>query len=141
MEQYVCRLKISVKNVLIIQFTEGTLQLCKDFHGFFFCQFSFLFDVFSQSTSIAVLIDQVVVVGSSEHFNEFDDVRMVDFGQDCDLIVGELTQFGCMFKLLNVHNFDCIMLVRLPIVCFIHITILSLPYFLQKDIIFDDFVH
>lgn len=38
-----------------------------------------LFDEISQSPPVTKLVDKVVVVGGSEHFNEFNDIWMIDF--------------------------------------------------------------
>ena len=43
-----------------------------------------------QGAPVAVLVDEVVVVGCSEHLDELDDIGVVDFGQDGDLVVSEL---------------------------------------------------
>lgn len=43
-----------------------------------------------QRSTITELVNEIVIIGSAEHLNELDDVRVADFGQNSDLVVGEL---------------------------------------------------
>lgn len=94
-----------------------------------------------QCSSIAVLINKIVVVGSSKHLYKFDYVGVIDFGENGYLVIGEFAEFRCMFEFLDIHNFDSIVLMCFLVFCFVDITILSLPNFLDKNVILDNFVH
>lgn len=130
-----------MQNIFIIQLSECTFQLSKYFQRLTFTQFSQFFNVLCECSSVTELIDQIVVIGSPEHLHKFDDIGVVDFWQDGDLIVGEFTQFRGMLELLDIHDLDCVVLMRFAVLCLIDITVLSLSYFFKEDIIFDNFVH
>lgn len=66
-----------------------------------------MFYVLGECTAIAVLVYQVVVIVGSEHLDELYDIGMVDFGQDADLVIGKLAQFGRMFEFVHTHNLHC----------------------------------
>ena len=87
--------------------------------------------MFSKSSTVTILVDKVVVVGSSEHLDKFDDVWVVDFGKDCNFVVGKFTKFRSVFELLHVHDFNCVEVFVFLVFCFIDVTILSMPYFLK----------
>jgi hypothetical protein len=81
-----------MQDILSTQGLKGTPDLRKYFNGLFFSQ-SFLtltLDILSKRATVTKLIDEVIVVGGSEHFDKLDDVGVVDFGEDGDLVVGEL---------------------------------------------------
>ena len=99
------------------------------------------FDVLSKSTTVTEFVDEVVVIGSSQHLNELDDVGVADFGENGDLVIGEFTQFGSMLEFFHVHHLYCKVLVRLSILGLVDITVLTLSYFLEQHIIFNHLVH
>ena len=97
--------------------------------------------MFSQSSTVTELIDEVVIIGSSEHFYEFDDVDVVDLGEDGDLVVGELAEFRSVLEFLDVHYFHCENLLVFTVLCLVDITILTLTYLLQQDVILNYLIH
>ena len=89
MKEDVGGFEISMQDFFVIECFESVTQLDEDFECFWLCKFAFGFDMLCQCSSIAEFIDEVIVIGSAEHFYEFDDIGVVDFGEDGDLIVGE----------------------------------------------------
>lgn len=79
-----------------------------------------------ESASVTKLIYKIVVVGSPEHFYELYDVDVIDFGQNCNLVVGEFTEFRCMFELFYVHDLDSVKSFRLFVFGFVDVAVLSL---------------
>ena len=140
-KQDVGRFQIPMQDVLIVQFLEGTLQLSEYLECFRLSQFSLLLDVLSKSASVAVFIDQVVVVGCPQHFDELDDVGVADLGEDGYFVIGELAEFGCMFELLNIHDLDCVVLMGLPVLGPVDVAVLSLPDLLQEHVVFNHLIH
>ncbi len=105
MKENIGGLQIPMENILGTEHFKRGPNLHKNPEGLILRESFLHFYVFGQGSSIAVLIDEVVVVGGSEHLQEFYDVGMVYFGQDCYFVVGELGQFGGRFELLHVHGF------------------------------------
>ena len=141
MKEDVGRLEIPMQYIFIVEFLEGTPKLIENLQGLTLSQFSFRFDVFGQSASTAVLVNKIIVVGSPQHLNKFDDVGMVDLRQDSDLIIGELTEFWSMLEFLHIHHLDRIELRILLVFCLVDVTVLPLPYLLHQNIVLDNFVH
>lgn len=94
-----------------------------------------------KSSPIAELVDKVVVVSSPQHFYEFDDIEVVDLGENSDLVVGEFAQFGSVFELFYVHDFDCKESLGLAVLSLVDISILTLSDLLDQHVVFDNFVH
>jgi hypothetical protein len=130
-----------MQDILRTQGLKGTPDLGKYFNGLFLSQSLFTLDILSKGATVTELIDQIIVVGGSEHFNELDDVGVVDFGEDGDLVVGELREFGSVFELLDVHYFYCVELFCFLVLTFVYVAVLPLADFLQQDVVLDDFVH
>ena len=141
MEEDVGGFEISMQDVFCVEFFKGAPELQENLEGFSFCKFSLGLDVLCKSAAVAELVDQIVVVGSSEHLNELDDVDMVDFAEDGDLVIGELAQFGCMFEFLHVHDLHCKHSLCLAVLCLVDVAVLARPYLLLEDVIFDYFIH
>ena len=96
-----------MQNIFSMENLERWPQLEEYLNGLILWETLLRFDQVSQSATIAVLVDQVVVIGSPQHFNELDDVGVVYFGENVDLIVGEVTKFGSMLKFFCAHDFHC----------------------------------
>lgn len=90
MKEYVGGFEIPVKYIFCIEFFECASKLNKYFESFCFCEFSFVFDVLGQGSSIAKLVDKIVIIGSSEHLYELDDVDVINFAENGNLIICEL---------------------------------------------------
>lgn len=89
-----------------------------------------LFDMLGKSSTITKFINEVVVIGSAEHLYKLDDIGMVDFGEDGNLVVGELAQLGSVLELLDIHHFHGVMLMSLSVLGLVDVTILTLSNFL-----------
>lgn len=77
-------------DIILIEFFKGLKKLPEDDEGFFFFEhFTFLKERF-ESTSVAVLIDEVEVVRCLKSFDEANDVFILEGWEDVDLIDGEL---------------------------------------------------
>lgn len=42
-----------------------------------------------QRSTVTELVNKIVIIGSTEHLNELDDVWVADLGQNGDLVVSE----------------------------------------------------
>jgi hypothetical protein len=51
---------------------------------------------------------------------------MVDFGEDGNLVIGELAQFGGFLEFFGTHDFDCIQFFIFLILSLVDIAVLSL---------------
>lgn len=109
--------------------------------GFRLSESSFGFDVLGQCSAVTILVDEVVVVGGAQHFHELDDVDVVYFGQDGDLVVGELAQFGRVLELLDVHHLHCEDLLVFAVLCLVDVAVLALADLLEQDVVLYYLVH
>ena len=95
----------------------------------------------SQSTPIAELVHEVVVVGGPEHLYELDDVDIADSREDGDLVVGELGELGSVLELIHAHHLHCKQHVVLPVLGLVHVPVLPLPDLLQQHVVLNHLVH
>jgi hypothetical protein len=79
-----------MQDILSTQRFKSTPDLRKHFNRLLFSKSLLTLDILREGAAVTELIDEVVVVGGPEHLDELDDVGVVDFGQDGDLVVGEL---------------------------------------------------
>lgn len=86
------------------------------------------FDLLLEGTSIAEFVDEVVVVGGLQDFNEANDVGGVFyFGQSLYFVDGEFLEFGAHLKLFDFDDFDGDKLTSLLIESLVDLTELSFP--------------
>jgi hypothetical protein len=109
----------------LVESFERQSQLLKDLESLLLRKFPFFLDVLSKCSSITKFIHQIVVIGSSEHLKEFDDVRMCDFAEDVDFVIGKFSQLGSLLEFISVHYFDRIEQLRLFVLGPVDITVLS----------------
>jgi hypothetical protein len=82
-------------NIVLDQHFKGLEKLRKILKCFFLCELSLGFDLFLQSSIVAVLINKIVIICSFEYFNESDNVSgILYFRERVNLIDGELLKFG-----------------------------------------------
>ena len=87
MEEDIVRFHIPVHNVVFIEDLEGLKQLLEDEEGIGFWEFTLLAQQVLKSASVAVLVDEVEVIGGFEHVEIFDDVGVgFDIGEDVDFV-------------------------------------------------------
>lgn len=126
---------------LLVEKIEARPQLWEYLQSFLLAESLLRFDIITQSSPIAILINQIVIVGSSEHLNEFDDVGVRYFCQNIYLVVCEFAEFWGMLEFLHTHDLHCKKLPCFFVFSSIHITILSLPDALHQHIILHNLVH
>ena len=87
MEEDIVRFHIPVHNVVFIEDLEGLKQLLEDEEGIGLREFSLLTQQVLKSASVAVLVDEVEVIGGFEHVEIFDDVGVgLNIGEDVDFV-------------------------------------------------------
>lgn len=118
MEKYVVRLEISVHDVVLVQYLEGFEELFENQEGGLFREFSLSGKQTLQSTSIAVLVNEVKIIGCFEHVEVADDV-LVDFdvGEDVDFIYRALLEFFILSELGDGNYLHCVLLLVVVIDC------------------------
>lgn len=99
-------------------------------------------DLLVQSTAIAKLIDEVVIVGSLENLDESDHMgSILDLGQGLDFIDGEFLEFRAELKLLHLDDLDGHGLPVLLVDRLVHLTELALSDHVVQYVIFYLFAH
>ncbi len=121
MKQDVIRFEVAMHNIVSGEYFEGLNHLFEVWYGFSFWH-DFLWGIpvslkeLLESTSVAVLVNEVEVVYSFEHVNVADDVLVVlYFWQGIDLINGALFQFGHVLKFLGLYDFHSNLFLRLEV--------------------------
>jgi uncharacterized membrane protein len=140
-EEDVGRLEVPVQDVSFIEGGKGQPQLLEYLQSLLFGQPAFLLDEFCECPSIAELIDEVVVIGGSQHFYELDDVGMGHLAEDADLVVGELRQLGRRLELVRVHHLHRVQLLRRLVLRLIDVAVLPSTDLLLQDVVLDHLVH
>jgi hypothetical protein len=80
-----------VHDVVLVEDLEGVDELFENEKGLFFWYDSIFAEHALEGASVAVLVDEVEVVGSFEHVDVLDDVLIfLDVSEDVDLINGTL---------------------------------------------------
>jgi hypothetical protein len=141
MEEDVGGFEVPMQYFFSVKELKGRTELREDFDGFLFGEFLLGFDEVGKGAAIAELVYEVDVVVGSEHLDELDDVGVTDFGEDADLVVGELAQFGSLFEFVNVHHLHCIKVLCFSVLGAVDIAVLALPYALHQHVVFHHFVH
>ncbi len=91
---------------------------------------------------IAILIDEVIIIGSFEHVYISDDMRGgFQIGEDIDLVESSLLKFGTLLKFVSVHHFYGNLLLRLHVEGLENGGVGSLPYFNLQVIVLNDLSH
>ena len=141
MEQNVVGLEIPVQDLFFVEQLEGRPELVKYLEGVILRQSFFDLDIVAQSAPIAVLVDQVVVVGGPQHLIEPDDVGMADLGQNIDLVVGKFAELGGVLELLHAHHLDCEELASGAMFGSVNVAVLAFPDAFHQHIILYHFIH
>lgn len=128
MKKNVARFDISMHNIWFGQKLESFEQIVEVIHCLFLTKSTFILDLLFKSSSIAILIDKVVVVCCFKNLDKADNVRgVLYFGKSLYLIDGELLKFWTWFKFLNFDDFDCYCLVGFFVDCPVYFSELTLP--------------
>lgn len=142
MEKYVVRLEISVHDVVLVQYLEGFEELFENQEGGLFREFSLSGKQTLQSTSIAVLVNEVKIIGCFEHVEVADDV-LVDFnvGEDVDFIYRALLEFFILSELGDGNYLDCVLLLVVVIDCTVDFSVDSWTDGFIQGVVLDVFDH
>lgn len=142
MEQNVARFDISVHNVRSGQQLEGLEQVTEVSESLAFIEPALRLDLLLESASVAILVDEVVVVGSFQDLNEPHNVcRILNLGQSLNLIDSELLQLGTHLELLDLYDLDSHQLVGLLVEGLVDFSELSLSHHSVQDVVLDLLAH
>ena len=90
MHEDVSELEISVHNLILDEGSESVEDLNKEFDGFLLVEDLFLFQISRQVAFIAILQNEVEVVGSFFDVVELDDVTIVACFKDLYFVLKQL---------------------------------------------------
>ena len=96
MTQNVSQFEVTVQNLVVKQVVEAVYALAKDLDGLLLSQVPSLLDIRVQVAVVAVLQDQVVVVGGLLHVVELDDVMGLAALQNLYLGLKQLLKLACL---------------------------------------------
>ena len=142
MKKDIAGLDIPVHDVWFDENLERLQQVFKIVDSLLLFESTVEFDFLFESASVTVLIDEVVVVGCLEDFDEADDVGGVfDLREGLYLVDGELFKFRTGFKFLYFDDFDGHGLV----VCLVGVSVdfaeLSFAHDIVKNVVLNLFAH
>ena len=87
MEENIIRFHIAMHDVIFIENLKRFQKLLKDEQRILFWQFDLFWKKTFKSTTVAVLINEIEVIGGFEHVNVLDDVVVLfNIGQNIDLV-------------------------------------------------------
>ena len=105
-EEDVVGFYISVKNVVLVKWSQSIDELSKNRKGLFFGEGTSISQKIFQGATLAELIDQVDIVGTFDHFNKFDNINILfKSPQSLYLIFHELWQFRYGFEFIEFDHF------------------------------------
>jgi hypothetical protein len=79
MEQNISRFQIPMQNILGIKGLKSAPDLAKYLNRLLLCQPLLGLDILGQCPPVTELVHQVIIIGRPQHFDELDDVGVVDF--------------------------------------------------------------
>lgn len=125
-------------DVVLVEHLKSVNELLEDQECLFFWDDAILPEHSLERASVAVLVDEVEVVGGLEHVDVLDDVLvLLDVGEDVDFIDGALLQ---LFVLLEAPHLDHLHRVLLVVVLVDrpeHLPVRTLPDYLIQRVVFD----
>ena len=142
MQQDVVRLDVSVHNITSGQHFEGLEHLPEEEQRFLFRKRCLFLHQLVHSPSVAVLVDEVEVVGCLQHIDVLHYVGTVlQVRQDVDFIYGAFLQFGDLFEFLCLDHLDGNFLLGDHVDGFVDLGIDSLTQLLLELVVFNYFSH
>lgn len=109
-------------------------------HSLFRCEFIVVNDLLKCS-SIAILIDEVVVIGRFEHVNiPSNPLSIAQFCENIDLVYRISFQLWVSTKFIMANYFDSHQFLRLIVHAFVDFAVTAFPDQLQQ-LIFSDLPH
>jgi hypothetical protein len=107
MHEDIVRFDIPVHDIAAGKHLKRLHNLLEVKHGSLLRKRTLLLHDAVQGATVAVLIDEVEVVGSLEHVDVLDDIGAgLQRGQDVDLIDRALLQLGDLFELFGLDHLD-----------------------------------
>lgn len=117
-QQQVFWFEVAVHDAVPVQQAEGIGDLREELERGGEGEGAALAEKLFESAAVAVLIDEVVVIGGFEHVDVADDVRVgVEGGEDVDLVEGAFLELGALLELGRVHHLYGHFLLRLHVDC------------------------
>lgn len=126
-------------DVVLVQHLESVDELFEVQERLLFRKYSFLAENALQSAAVAVLINEVEVVGRFEHVDVLDDVFVLfDVGEDVDLVDGALLQLLVLLEATDLDHLHRVLLVVILVYRPVHLPVRPLPDYLVKRVILDN---
>jgi hypothetical protein len=124
MKQNVVGFDITMHNISPRKHLEGFYHLPKEEKCPLFWEGAFFLHELIHGASVAVLVDEVKVIGSLEHIDVFDDVRAVlECGQDVDFVDCAFLKLRDFLELLSLNYLDGDLLFCLEVHSFVNFSI------------------
>lgn len=125
-------------NVVLVEHLEGLDELFEDQEGLPFGNDAILAEHALEGASVAVLVDEVEVVGRLEHVDILDYMLvLLDVGEDIDFVDGALLQFFVLFEPADLDDLDGVLLVIKLVDGPIDLAVGTLANDLVQSVVFD----
>lgn len=142
MQQQILRLEITMHDIMPTQNAKSLHHLRKIHQRCLLRKASLLLEQFLKCSSIAVLIDKVVVIGSFEHIEIFDDVwTRLECAEDVDLVVGALLELRVLLEFLGFDHLYGDLLLCLDVYAFEDGGVHPAAYLVLQVVVLDRFSH
>ena len=142
MQQDVVRFDVPVHNITSGQDLESLQHLPEEEEAFLFRKRCLFLHKLVHGTSVAVLVDEVEVVGCLQHVDVLHNVGTVlQVRQDVDLINSAFLQLGNLFEFLGLDHFYCYFLLGDHVDGFVYLCVDSLAQLLLELVVFNYFPH
>ena len=126
-------------DVVLVEHLEGVDKLFEDEQGLFLNDDFVLPEKALEGAPVAVLVDEVEVVGRLEHIDVLDDVLiLLDVGEDVYLIDGALLQFFVLFESAHLDDFDRVLLAVQLVDGPVDLTVGPLAYYLVERVVLNN---
>lgn len=124
------------------KYFKGLNDLLEIAQSSFLREWTLFLHKFVESSAVAILINEVEVIGSFKHVNVFDDVgTTLESGQDINLVHSTLFQFWNLPELFSLHNFNCNFLFCDKVDCLVYFRIHALTQLFFEFIVFNYLPH
>ena len=128
--------------LIFVEFFKSTNKLSEKGHSLVLLQLLSCFKICTESATIAVLVNHIKIVGTSEGFDESDDVLIGGHQvENFDLVLEALLEFGCLFEHLFWDYFDGDGLVCFDVEGFEYFAECTRSELLLDEVVLDDFAH
>ena len=125
-------------DVVLVEDLEGVDELLEDEQRLLFGDDAVLAEDALEGAAVAVLVDEVEVVGGLEHVDVLDDVLvLLDVGEDVDLVDGALLQLLVLLEAPHLDHLHRVLLVVVLVYRPEHLPVRPLPDYLVQRVVFD----